>query len=146
VLRRRTNWTRRSTWPINSEREYLRRNPLRWVALVTATSVCLSLWDIAAGLQFKWKELATIAVGVSFLLCFVQKRRAAWLITVIIYACLPLLSAKENIDFFTSNSSPHSWGVRLLAFGLWGAWLAYLFYIQKPYYQYVEQEWRQHHE
>jgi nicotinamide riboside transporter PnuC len=103
---------------MSSEDQYFRPNPLRLVALITTISVCLAVYDIVVAWKFSWTETVSTVVGVSFLVCFVQKRRVAWLIGVLIYICVPLLNVRKNLEFFTTAGSVKSWEVRVFALAL----------------------------
>jgi hypothetical protein len=100
------------------------------------------MYNIVSTRQLSWAETAAITMGVLFLICFVRKRRAAWLISVLIYACVPLLNVSKNREFFTTASSQKAWEIRILALTLWLAWIGYLFYLRKVYYLFAQQEKR----
>lgn len=133
------NWKKLYTWPVQSEGEYLRRNPLRFVALITVVSACHTVHDLVWTRWFDLMEATSVAVDFSLLLCFVQKRRIAWLISVLDYVCLPLVNAVGIRSFFVQSSAQQSWEARAFVIALWLAWVGYLFAIRKAYYLYVDQ-------
>ena len=134
------NWVRRYVWPIKSEREHPKHNPLAFVALITALGVGAQIYRIVWLHQVGWPTYVALIVGSCFLIGVAQKTRIAWSLGMLNYSCVPLLDLGKNYQVFDAASSTRSYAVITLALGLWLTWLGYLTILRKPYYRYLEHQ------
>jgi hypothetical protein len=95
-----------------------RANPLRWIAAITAVSVCLGIYDVCSKPQLNVAAIGLTVLGAIFLFCFFRELRAAWLISVVTYIT-PLLNVSRNRDFLGSASWSGSGVFRMFAVAIW---------------------------